>query len=73
MDYERLDRDALRAGCLALSKRDEQLAVLYRRNGAPPLWSRRPGFATLVQLILEQQVSLASAAAVYGRLFSDAR
>jgi DNA-3-methyladenine glycosylase II len=34
----------------------------------PPLWARRPGFATLVKIILEQQVSLASAKAVYRRV-----
>ena len=32
------------------------------------MWSRRPGFATLVYVILEQQVSLASAKAAFGRL-----
>lgn len=38
------------------------------RWGTPPLWDREPGFATLVHMILEQQVSLASAAAAMGRL-----
>lgn len=37
-------------------------------NGTPPLWGRRPGFATLIRIILEQQVSLASGAAAYKRL-----
>ena len=32
------------------------------------MWSRRPGFASLVQMILEQQVSLASAAACFDKL-----
>jgi DNA-3-methyladenine glycosylase II len=32
------------------------------------LWDREPGFATLVQIILEQQVSLASAKACFDRL-----
>jgi len=68
MDYERLSRDALPRACAMLAARDPQLAALVERNGVPPLWSRRPGFATLIQLILEQQVSLASAAAVYARL-----
>ena len=36
--------------------------------GAPPPWRREPGFASLVYTILEQQVSLASARAVYVRL-----
>lgn len=68
MDYRRLDRESLLEGCHALADGDARLRELFVRNGAPPLWSRRPGFATLVQLILEQQVSLASAAAVYRRL-----
>ncbi len=32
------------------------------------MWSRRPGFSTLIQIILEQQVSLASAASIFARL-----
>jgi DNA-3-methyladenine glycosylase II len=68
MDYERLNRDTLGLACLELAQCDNRLGELHARNGVPPLWTRRPGFATLVQLILEQQVSLASAAAVYARL-----
>lgn len=37
-------------------------------HGAPPLWDREPGFTTLLQIILEQQVSLASAKACYDKL-----
>ncbi|MEN8113395.1 MAG: DNA-3-methyladenine glycosylase 2 family protein [Actinomycetota bacterium] len=44
------------------------MRALTERNGTPPLWPRAPGFATLTHLILEQQVSLASAAAAYRRL-----
>jgi DNA-3-methyladenine glycosylase II len=40
-------------------------------HGHPPLWARRPGFPTLVRIILEQQVSLASGKAIYRRI-SDA-
>lgn len=36
--------------------------------GVPPLWAREPGFATLVHLVLEQQVSIASARAAFERL-----
>jgi DNA-3-methyladenine glycosylase II len=38
------------------------------RHGPPPLWARQPGLATLVRIILEQQVSLASARAVFDRV-----
>ena len=44
------------------------LAELARRNGVPPLWPREPGFTTMLRLILEQQVSLASAVAAYRKL-----
>lgn len=36
--------------------------------GLPPFWQRAQGFATLIHIILEQQVSLASAHAAYTRL-----
>lgn len=32
------------------------------------MWGRKPGFATLVQIIIEQQVSLVSARAMFARL-----
>lgn len=41
---------------------------MVTRYGYPPLWARRPGFASLLRIILEQQVSLASAQAIYHRL-----
>lgn len=34
----------------------------------PPLWDREPGFETLARIILEQQVTLASADAAHQRL-----
>jgi DNA-3-methyladenine glycosylase II len=57
----------LRAARL-LASRDNDLASILRKYGPPPLWARRPGFSTLVKIILEQQVSLKSAAAVFTRL-----
>ena len=51
-----------------LAERDRDLARIVEAYGAPPLWARRPGFATLLRIILEQQVSLASADAAYRRL-----
>lgn len=44
------------------------LAGILQRLGTPPMWGRRPGFATLVRIILEQQVSLAAARTLYRRL-----
>jgi DNA-3-methyladenine glycosylase II len=51
-----------------LGRRDPALAASVGRFGRPPLWARDPGFASLVHLILEQQVSLASARAAFDRL-----
>jgi len=55
-------------GVKELITRDRDLARVVQRFGPPPLWARRPGFAALVRIILEQQVSLASARAAYSRL-----
>ena len=63
-----LTRASLLRGVKELGARDRQLAYVVRRFGPPPLWARRPGFATLVRIILEQQVSLASGRAAYSRL-----
>jgi len=53
-----------------LAGRDTGLAAIAARFGTPPLWAREPGFPTLVHLILEQQVSLASAKAAFDRLIA---
>lgn len=47
---------------------DPDFARIHARLGAPPMWAREPGFATLVHIILEQQVSLASARAAFMKL-----
>jgi len=56
--------------CGLLAGRDANLRSVLNRHGTPPLWDREPGFATLVQIILEQQVSLASARACFEKLQS---
>jgi DNA-3-methyladenine glycosylase II len=63
-----LSREALRAGARSLASRDADLAGVLRRVGDVPLWGRRPGFAALVRIILEQQVSLQAARTMYRRL-----
>jgi len=54
--------------CHELASGDEHLKLVYELYGAPPLWAREPGFATLLYIILEQQVSLASAKACFNKL-----
>lgn len=55
-----------------LSTRDADLARILDRHGPPPMWARAPGFPTLIHIILEQQVSLASAKAAFDRLLAVA-
>jgi DNA-3-methyladenine glycosylase II len=63
-----LDGTAFAQGVRFLADRDEHLAAVVKTYGQPPLWVRDPGFPTLVYIILEQQVSLASARAAFARL-----
>ena len=65
---DKLDSATFRLAVELLAEEDEHLAQLVDRWGLPRFWERRPGFRTLVLLILEQQVSLESGAAMYTRL-----
>jgi len=56
-----------------LCRRDPDLRRVVKQFGPPPLWAREPGFSTLIHIILEQQVSLASARAAHNRLIKLAR
>jgi len=66
--FPELTEAALLAGVDELARRDADLARVIDQWGPPPLWARDPGFATLIWMILEQQVSLASARAAFVRL-----
>jgi len=61
---------SLRRAAIELAAADPDLGASYARWGPPPLWARDPSYATLVHLILEQQVSLASALAAFTKLES---
>jgi DNA-3-methyladenine glycosylase II len=54
--------------CDELALRDADLANIIADYGYPPLWNRPNTFETLVHLILEQQVSLASALSALNKL-----
>lgn len=58
----------LKDATIALAADHPELSCVYQIYGTPPLWDRPTGFATLVQIILEQQVSLASAKACFDKL-----
>jgi DNA-3-methyladenine glycosylase II len=54
--------------CDKLGKLDDHLKSIIKQYGYPPMWTRKPGFETLILTILEQQVSLAAAFAAYKKL-----
>jgi DNA-3-methyladenine glycosylase II len=62
----------LQRGIAALIKRDPRFAPVFERTGLPPLRRREGGFAGLAQIVMGQQLSTASAAAIYGRLVAIA-
>ncbi len=68
-----LDEQMFTRSVQILATRDSDLASVVQKYGAPPLWTRAPGFPSLVYIILEQQVSLASAKAAFDRLNAAAR
>jgi DNA-3-methyladenine glycosylase II len=68
-----LTEEALSQGVRVLCRRDPDLRRVVKQFGPPPLWAREPGFSTLIHIILEQQISLASARAAHNRLIELAR
>ena len=63
-----LTRSSLAAGTRALARRDPDLRALFAQNGPPPMWGRRPGFETLIHIVLEQQVSIVAARSLFRRV-----
>lgn len=63
-----LTPESFEAAALRLADSDPVLASVLDTYGMPAFWSRPPGFATLCLFIVEQQVSLASAKAVFERI-----
>jgi DNA-3-methyladenine glycosylase II len=61
--------DSLGEGVAALHALDPKtIPLLLEIGGPPPLRRREPGFAGLAAIIVSQQVSVASAAAIFGRV-----
>ena len=54
--------------CEFLGDQDAHLRLVLQNYGYPPMWTRENNFETLVHIILEQQVSLASALAALNKL-----
>ncbi|MEO7213172.1 DNA-3-methyladenine glycosylase [Mucilaginibacter sp.] len=54
--------------CDTLGQMDADFAAVIQNHGYPPMWTRPNSFETLVHIILEQQVSLASALSALNKL-----
>jgi len=63
-----LTREALSDGIDRLAAVDEDVALALARIGYPPPRQRDPGFATLLRIMVAQQLSTRSAAAIWGRV-----
>ena len=68
METVTLSPARLAEGLAFLCAAEPDFARIHTRLGPPPMWAREPGFPTLVYIILEQQVSLASAKAAFTKL-----
>ncbi|WDF55512.1 DNA-3-methyladenine glycosylase family protein [Mucilaginibacter sp. KACC 22063] len=66
--HNRFDHSNYHQICDSLAAKDADLAMILDRFGYPPLWSRPNTFESLVHIILEQQVSLASALSALNKL-----
>ncbi|PWS30044.1 DNA-3-methyladenine glycosylase family protein [Pedobacter paludis] len=66
--FETFNQESLHQICNRLAQIDGDLKLILDRYGYPPFWSRPNTFESLVHIILEQQVSLASALATLNKL-----
>jgi DNA-3-methyladenine glycosylase II len=64
------DMNDIRKGLSMLARRDAQLKAILPAVGEVPLRLAQPGFAGLAAIVISQQVSKASADAIYSRLVS---
>jgi DNA-3-methyladenine glycosylase II len=62
------DQQNFHSICDKLTRKDRHFSVILRQYGYPPVWTRKGNFQTLIHIILEQQVSLASARAALNKL-----
>ncbi|TGK36388.1 DNA-3-methyladenine glycosylase 2 family protein [Leptospira gomenensis] len=62
------DKEEFPSLCDKIARKDSDLHSILLKYGYPPFWERKPNFETLIHIILEQQVSLASAKSALLRL-----
>ena len=68
MYFNKFNQSNYHTICDKLAATDADLASIIKAHGYPPLWSRPNTFESLVHIILEQQVSLASALSALNKL-----
>ena len=66
----RLDEKLQKQAISELIDIEPLFSRVIENHGLPPLWHREENYGSLIQIILEQQVSLASAQAAYDRLLT---
>lgn len=66
--FDTFSKETFQGICDKLAAADEDLDIIIKAHGYPPMWTRPNSFETLVHIILEQQVSLASALAALKKL-----
>lgn len=60
--------DCVAEGCTYLTQIEPRFAQAFAETGLPPLRRRKDGFEALLSAIVSQQVSVAAAGAIWGRL-----
>jgi DNA-3-methyladenine glycosylase II len=63
-----IDAETMRKGVRSLRRKCPHIRRIHDLTGDPPLRDYRPGFAGLARIVVGQQVSLAAAQAIWGRL-----
>lgn len=66
--FETFDQTNFHQFCNLVGSSDADLQSILDKYGYPPFWSRPNTFESLIHIILEQQVSLASALAALNKL-----
>ena len=66
--YKIRDKEHFIELCDWCAAKEPKFNPVIEKYGYPPLWYRKPDFATLILTILEQQVSLASAKSAFNKL-----
>lgn len=65
---QRLDEKTQQIAINELIRVEPSFSIVIDTYGPPPFWERKESFGSLIKIILEQQVSLASAHAAFDKL-----